>query len=316
MSSARDRYVAMELIEGTTLRPPPAKGIPLSRAVAIARQIAEALAVAHAAQIVHRDIKPENVMVRPDGYVKLLDFGLARLHQDAVTAHSTGPAATEAGLVLGTIGYMAPEQARGERSRPRRTSSRSACCSTSSSTGRHPFTAASQLGTLHALMWETPEPPSLLNPELPRALDQLILEMLQKDARLRPGASEVMFRLNVAHDSSVAAALSSVTVAAAARRDRPEPRRPRERDGRSARTSSSAPNAARARLIVDLRRSRRGQDDAGRRVPAPARGERRSRSASAAAGARSGSPEAKPTCRSSRCSTACSATNSSAACRG
>jgi tetratricopeptide (TPR) repeat protein len=74
--------------------------------------------------------------------------------------------------------------------------------------------AASQLGTLHALMWDTPEPPSLLNPELPRALDQLILESLQKDRRLRPGASEVMYRLALAHDSSIATALSSVTVSA------------------------------------------------------------------------------------------------------
>ena len=72
--------------------------------------------------------------------------------------------------------------------------------------------AASQLGTLNALLWETPEPPSLLNPELPRALDQLILESLQKDQRLRPGASEVMYRLALAHDSNIATALSSVTV--------------------------------------------------------------------------------------------------------
>ena len=73
-----DRYVAMELVEGSTVRTLSAQGMPIDRAVHIARQIAEALAVAHVAGIVHRDIKPDNVMVRPDGYVKLLDFGLAR----------------------------------------------------------------------------------------------------------------------------------------------------------------------------------------------------------------------------------------------
>ena len=85
-----DRYVAMELVEGTTLRKLAAGGIAVERAVQIARQVAEALAVAHAAGIVHRDIKPENVMVRPDGYVKLLDFGLARQHEvAAATAPGT-----------------------------------------------------------------------------------------------------------------------------------------------------------------------------------------------------------------------------------
>jgi serine/threonine protein kinase len=83
-----DRYIAMELIEGATLRQLSAQGLPLSRIVGIARQVAEALAVAHASQIVHRDIKPDNVMVRPDGYVKLLDFGLARAQPDQ---YGTGP---------------------------------------------------------------------------------------------------------------------------------------------------------------------------------------------------------------------------------
>ena len=205
-----DRYIAMELIEGSTVRALLNNGLPLPRVIAIARQVAEALAVAHAAQIIHRDIKPDNVMVRPDGYVKLLDFGLARLQLDAIAAASTA-AATETGLVVGTIGYMAPEQARGERVAPEADVFSLGVVLYELVTGKHPFLAPSQVGTLHQLMWETPEPPMLLNPDLPRPIDQLILEMLQKDPRLRPGASEVMYRLNLAHDSTVAAALASVT---------------------------------------------------------------------------------------------------------
>ncbi len=205
-----DRYIAMELVEGSTLRKLAANGLPLGRIIGIARQVAEALAVAHAAQIIHRDIKPDNVMVRPDGYVKLLDFGLARIQPDPSRQHTT--ARTEAGLVLGTIGYMAPEQARGETVTAEADIFSLGILLYELVAGRHPFMAASQLGTLHALLWETPEPPSLLNPELPRALDQLILESLQKDQRLRPGASEVMYRLALAHDSTIATALSAVAV--------------------------------------------------------------------------------------------------------
>jgi predicted ATPase len=206
-----DRYIAMELVEGRTLRQLASEGLPLERAISIARQVAEALAVAHVAQIVHRDIKPDNVMVRPDGYIKLLDFGLARQQKATVTAGPTGPA-TDPGLIIGTIGYMAPEQARGEAVAPEADIFAFGVMLYELTTGRHPFMAASQLGTLHALMWETPEPPSLVNPEVPRALDQLILEALQKDARLRPGAGEVLYRLGLLHDSSIATSMSSVTV--------------------------------------------------------------------------------------------------------
>jgi hypothetical protein len=118
---------------------------------------------------------------------------------------------TEAGTILGTIGHMAPEQARGEPVTPEADVFALGVVR-ELVTGRHPFMAASQLGTLHSLMWETPEPPSLLNPEVPRVLDQLIVESLQKDPRLRPGATEVMYRLALAHDSSIATALSSVAV--------------------------------------------------------------------------------------------------------
>jgi len=207
-----DRYIAMELVEGRTLRQLASEDLPLERSMGIARQIAEALAVAHGAQIVHRDIKPDNVMVRPDGYIKLLDFGLARLHHAAITAGSTGMG-TEPGLIIGTVGYMSPEQARGETVGPESDVFAFGTMLYEMATGRHPFMAASQLGTLHALMWETPEPPSLVNPEVPRALDQLICETLQKDSRLRPGAGEVLYRLGLAHDASIATSLSAVTVA-------------------------------------------------------------------------------------------------------
>lgn len=206
-----DRYIAMELVEGRTLRQLASEGLPLERTVALARQVAEALAVAHAAQIVHRDVKPDNVMVRPDGYVKLLDFGLARLHRAPPAAASTGPL-TDPGLIVGTIGYMAPEQARGDVAAPEADIFAFGVMLYELVTGRHPFASASQLGLLHALMWETPEPPSLLQPELPRAIDQLVLEMLNKDPRLRPGAGEVLYRLGMSYDSSVATSLSAVTV--------------------------------------------------------------------------------------------------------
>ena len=112
------RYIASELIEGETLRQRLTRGpMQLSEAVDVAIQVVSALAAAHQAGIVHRDIKPENIMLRPDGYVKVLDFGIAKLAEsafDQATADGAEPmtlAETNLGSILGTVRYMSPEQA-------------------------------------------------------------------------------------------------------------------------------------------------------------------------------------------------------------
>src|SRR5216683_4128227 len=120
---ASTHYIAMELVEGKTLRELLASGLlPIRKAIEIAAQVAEGLAKAHEAGIAHRDLKPENLMVSHDGFVKILDFGLAKLAPDGNIAESTvGPvegAPTEEvfsspGVAMGTIAYMSPEQASG-----------------------------------------------------------------------------------------------------------------------------------------------------------------------------------------------------------
>ena len=112
-------YIASELIEGETLRQRLTRGrIEVGEAVEVAIQVASALAAAHEAGIVHRDIKPENIMLRPDGYVKVLDFGIAKLAEQEVPATMPRDEAlslveTNLGSILGTVRYMSPEQARG-----------------------------------------------------------------------------------------------------------------------------------------------------------------------------------------------------------
>ena len=128
------KALVMELVEGEDLADRIARGaIPMDEALPIARQIAEALEAAHEQRIVHRDLKPANIKLRPDGTVKVLDFGLAKDWAAAGTAASptiTSPALTEIGVILGTAAYMSPEQAVDWRSTSAPTSGRlAACCS-------------------------------------------------------------------------------------------------------------------------------------------------------------------------------------------
>ncbi|MFN0100902.1 MAG: protein kinase domain-containing protein [Bryobacteraceae bacterium] len=187
--SEAGRYLVMEAVEGRTVRGILAEGCSIAGLVALGVQMAKGLAAAHAAGITHRDIKPENIMVRHDGYVKILDFGLARL---APSAPGDLPAnSTEPGLFMGTLKYMSPEQARGEIVTPASDIYSLGMVFFELATGRYPFPDQTFMAVLHAIQVRPPGAPSALNPALPADLDALICRMLDKDALLRPTAVEV-----------------------------------------------------------------------------------------------------------------------------
>jgi tetratricopeptide (TPR) repeat protein len=183
-------FMVMELVDGRTLREIASEPPSLAVLGNVIGQVARALSAAHAAGIVHRDIKPENIMVRPDGYVKVLDFGLARRLPTVLNSGPVG-ATTEPGLLLGTLRYMSPEQARGDPATSVSDVFALGIVLYELATGRHPFAADSPLGVLHAILSEAPLPARRLNPRIPGSLEKLIECMLQKDGRLRPQAAEV-----------------------------------------------------------------------------------------------------------------------------
>jgi predicted ATPase/predicted Ser/Thr protein kinase len=190
-------FLSMELIEGQTLEELVAQRRPVQELARLLEQAARALAAAHAAGVVHRDIKPANLMVRDDGIVKVLDFGLARRLPASGARRTPGSGVgTDPGARVGTLFYMSPEQGRAEPVDAATDIFSLGLVLYELATGLHPFQADSEVGVLHAIVTQTPVPPSRLNPEVPAPLDALIQHMLAKDSRLRPTAVEVQAALS------------------------------------------------------------------------------------------------------------------------
>jgi WD40 repeat protein len=178
-------FVVMELLEGESFRHRLEQGsIPVRKAIEWTAQAAHGLAAAHAKGIVHRDLKPENLFVTKDGRVKVLDFGLAKLTRPEVLAPSGDGtvtiAATETGAILGTVGYMAPEQVRGQPADARSDLFALGAILYELLTGKRAFQRASHVETLNAILHD--EPPTLpqCGREVPPALDAILRHCLEK----------------------------------------------------------------------------------------------------------------------------------------
>jgi eukaryotic-like serine/threonine-protein kinase len=204
-------FIAMELIRGEKLSDVLARGaLTLDRALDVAVEIAEALARAHEKGIVHRDLKPQNVMVTEYGHAKIIDFGLAKLVEPVATGLSgeTGALAkTDPGVMLGTVAYMAPEQARGQKVDHRADVFAFGVMCYEMLAGDPPFRATSGLDTLHAIL-NAPAPPlpaAAFHPEL----DRIIRKCLEKDPDARyQGMRDLVVDLRAVRRRSDAAAPS------------------------------------------------------------------------------------------------------------
>ncbi|MFN8587095.1 MAG: serine/threonine-protein kinase [Candidatus Eisenbacteria bacterium] len=217
-------YAVAELVEGQTLRERLADGaLAPARAVAIGVQIAHGLAAAHDRGIVHRDLKPENVMLTPEGRAKILDFGLARRDERLASgSHSLAPtvaASTQPGTVMGTVGYMAPEQVRGQVVDARADLFALGIVLYELLVGRPPFQRESAADTMSAILREDPTPLSLAAPDTPPALQRIVERCLEKQpaARFRTAADLAFALESLAHTGSGAVRVAGETRAASPR---------------------------------------------------------------------------------------------------
>ncbi len=175
--------IVMEMVEGTALRSLIDKPFPIAQLTHLGIQASEALSEAHARGIIHRDVKPENILLRRDGYIKLLDFGLARRVDTDPTFSGS--------LAAGTLRYMSPEQAHGDILTPASDVFSLGVVFYELATGIHPFEAPSPFEVVYCAATLEPKPPSRLNPSLPLNFSALLLAMLDKVPERRPSARDV-----------------------------------------------------------------------------------------------------------------------------
>jgi eukaryotic-like serine/threonine-protein kinase len=207
----KDRsFAVIELLEGSSLRERLQDGaLPIRKCVEFGIQIAEGLAAAHEKGIVHRDLKPENVFVTPEGRVKILDFGLAKstsLSADTDTNSPTLPQPTDPGTVLGTVGYMSPEQVRGKPADARSDIFSFGAVLYEMATGRRAFRGDSAVETMNAVLKEDPPEVSSVR-NAPPGLDRLLRHCLEKSPAERfQSARDLVFDLRaITADSTVSA---------------------------------------------------------------------------------------------------------------
>ena len=192
-------YIAMELVEGKTVRELTTPGpLPVRKLLQIATQAAEGLARAHSGGIVHRDLKPENLMVSNDGFVKILDFGLAKVapppESHLSQMQTSDPSETRRGVVLGTTAYMSPEQARGRQVDYRSDQFSLGCVLYEMATGQHAFRKETAAETLAAILKEDPEPPGVVNALLPAPVCWIVERCLAKDPEDRYASTRDLAR--------------------------------------------------------------------------------------------------------------------------
>lgn len=202
-------FLVTELVEGQTLRralEPDGTRLPVRRAVDIALQIAQALAAAHGRGILHRDLKPENVIVTGEGRVKVLDFGLARLVEpDEQRAQASTAVATNPGTALGTPGYMAPEQVRGQPVDHRADLFALGCVLYETLAGRRAFSGATGADAMSAVLKDDPPEVGSGRTDVAPALERIVQRCLEKEPAARfQGAADLAFALQTLTGSTSA----------------------------------------------------------------------------------------------------------------